>query len=74
MTYLCTEARMARFGANNDQDKKDFFYERLSEFTKKDMEPFMKQWGLYPSSVSKNKISAQFPLLTEQVWLLDPSK
>ncbi|WP_165503728.1 M60 family metallopeptidase [Pedobacter hiemivivus] len=74
MTYLCTQARMARFGANNDQDKKDFFYERLSEWTKKDMKPFMTQWGLYPSSVSKNKIAAQFPLLTEQVWLFDPSK
>jgi hypothetical protein len=74
MTYLCTEARMARFGAGNDQDKKDFFYERLSEWTKKDMEPFMKQWGLYVSSVSKNKIAAKFPILTEQVWLFDPSK
>lgn len=74
MTYLCTSARMARFGAGNEQDKKDFFYERLSEWTKKDMEPFMKQWGLYVSSVSKNKIAAQFPLLTEQVWLFDPSK
>lgn len=74
MTYLCTQARMARFGAGNEQDKKDFFYERLSEWTKKDMEPFMKQWGLYVSSVSKNKIAAQFPLLTEQVWLFDPTK
>lgn len=74
MTYLCTQARMARFGANNEQDKVDFFYERLSEFTKKDMEPFMKQWGLYVSSVSKNKIAAQYPLLTEQVWLFDPTK
>ncbi len=74
MTYLCTQARMARFGANNEQDKKDFFYERLSEWTKKDMEPFMNAWGLYVSSVSKNKIAAQFPLLTDQVWLYDPSK
>lgn len=74
MTYLCTEARTARFGAGNEQDKVDFFYERLSEFTKTDMEPFMKQWGLYVSSVSKNKIALQFPILTEKVWLLDPTK
>ncbi|TKC05149.1 M60 family metallopeptidase [Pedobacter frigoris] len=74
MTYLCTQARLARFGANNEQDKKDFFYERLSEYTQKDMEPFLTQWGLYVSSVSKTKISAKYPLLTEQVWLYDPSK
>lgn len=74
MTYLCTEARMARFGANNEQDKKDFFYERLSEFTKKDMEPFLNAWGLYVSSVSKTKIAAKYPLLTEKLWLSDPSK
>lgn len=74
MTYLCTQARLARFGAGNEQDKVDFFYERLSEFTQKDMEPFMVQWGLLISSVSKNKIAARFPILTEQVWLFDPTK
>lgn len=74
MTYLCTQARMARFGANNDQDKKDFFYERLSEFTKQDMKPFMDAWGVSLSDVSKNKIAAKYPLLTEKVWLSDPSK
>lgn len=74
MTYLCTQARMARFGANNEQDKKDFFYERLSEWVKQDMEPFMNQWGLYVSSVSKNKIAAKYPLHTDKLWLYDPTK
>jgi len=74
MTYLCTQARMARFGANNDQDRKDFFYERLSEYTQKNMKPFMDAWGVDLSDVSKNKIAAKYPMLTEQVWLLDPSK
>lgn len=72
MTYLVTEARHARFGANNNQDKVDFFYEKLSTYTQTDMEPFLTKWGIWVSTVSKAKISAQYPLLTEQVWLSNP--
>ncbi|WAC41299.1 M60 family metallopeptidase [Pedobacter sp. SL55] len=72
MTYLATEARHARFGANNNQDKIDFFYEKLSAYANTDMQPFLTAWGITVSSVSKNKISAQYPLLTEQVWLSNP--
>jgi len=73
ITYLTTEARHARFTSNSNQDKIDFFYERLSEFTKKDMEPYLTKWGITVSVVSKTKISAKYPLLTEAVWLYDPS-
>lgn len=72
ITYLATEGRHARFGAGNNQDKIDFFYEKLSTYTQTDMQPFLTAWGLTVSSVSKNKIAALYPLLTEQVWLSYP--
>ena len=72
LTYLTTEARHARFGANNNQDKIDFFYEKLSTYAKTDMQPFLTQWGITVSSVSKTKMAALYPLLTEQVWLSNP--
>lgn len=71
-TYLVTEARHARFGANNNQDKIDFFYEKLSTYTNTDMQPFLTAWGIKVSSVSKAKIEAMYPLLTEPVWLSNP--
>ncbi len=82
ITYLATEARHARFTSNNNQDKIDFFYERLSEYTHTDMQPFLVKWGIKVSIVSKTKISQakdaggnlKYPLLTETVWLSDPSK
>jgi len=73
ITYLTTEARHARFTSSSNQDKIDFFYERLSEFAKTDMEPFLTKWGVTVSTVSKTKIAAKYPLLTETVWLSDPS-
>lgn len=72
ITYLATEGRHARFGAGNDQDKIDFFYEKLSTYAQTDVEPFLTQWGIKVSTVSKNKISALYPILTEQVWLSYP--
>ncbi|MBC9932280.1 M60 family metallopeptidase [Chitinophaga qingshengii] len=71
-TELHIRARNARFTSINTQDKVDFFYECLCDYTTKDMEPFMNAWGLYISNISKGKMSAKYPLLTEQVWKYDP--
>ena len=73
ITYLTTEARHARFTSNSNQDKIDFFYERLSEFTGKDMEPYLTKWGITVSAIAKGRVSVKYPLLTEAVWLYDPS-
>lgn len=72
ITKLAVAGRHARFGASNNQDKIDLFYETISEHAQTDIEPFLTQWGLTVSTVSKNKISAKYPLLTEQVWLSYP--
>lgn len=73
ITYLTTEARHARFTSNSNQDKIDFFYERLSEFTATDMEPYLTKWGIIVSAIAKGRVSAKYPLITEAVWLYDPS-
>ncbi|MDR2272082.1 MAG: M60 family metallopeptidase [Sphingobacterium sp.] len=74
MTYIYKRGRDARFTSVNDQSKVDFFYEALSEFTKVDMEPYLNQWGLYISTVSKQYISQTkaFPLLDRDVWNFNP--
>ncbi|NGM62155.1 hypothetical protein G5B30_09535 [Sphingobacterium sp. SGG-5] len=73
-TYIYKRGREARFTSANDQSKVDFFYEALSEFTETDMEPYLNQWGLYVSAVSKRYVSETkgFPLLDRQVWNFNP--
>lgn len=74
MTYIYKRGRNARFTSANDQSKVDFFYEALSEFTETDMEPYLNQWGLFVSSVSKRYVSQTkgFPILNRDVWNFNP--
>lgn len=74
MTYIYVRGREARFTSANNQSKIDFFYEALSEYTETDMEPYLNQWGLYVSAVSKRFVSEErgFPLLNRAVWEFNP--
>jgi hypothetical protein len=74
MTYIYVRGRDARFTSANDQSKVDFFYEALSEFTQIDMEPYVNQWGLFVSNVSKRYVSETLglPLLDRDVWNFNP--
>ncbi|MCH5598301.1 discoidin domain-containing protein [Niabella ginsengisoli] len=73
MTYLATAARNARFTSIDDQSKIDFYYERLSEYTKTDMYRFMREWGLKVSQTSRNAIAAKgFPKLKTNLWMYNP--
>ncbi|RYG17782.1 MAG: hypothetical protein EOO07_10350, partial [Chitinophagaceae bacterium] len=72
MTHLYTEARHAKRLANNDQDKRDFVYEKLSEYTATDLIAFFKAWGIVVSSLSQDRIGAKFPYLTKQIWTYNP--
>lgn len=74
MTYIYKRGREARFTSANNQSKIDFFYEALSEYTKTDMEPYLNQWGLYISAVSKRYVAEEkgFPLLEKRVWNFNP--
>ncbi|MCX2452736.1 M60 family metallopeptidase [Pedobacter sp. PLR] len=72
MTYLYTEARHTSRFATTTQDKKDFVYERFSEYAKVDLLPFFEAWGIQVSTVSTSKISSKYPLLTKKIWTYNP--
>lgn len=56
-----------------NQKKLDYFYELISDYTAKDMLPFLNAWGIYPSQEARTLVASEHPMLTEQVWLYNPS-
>ncbi|MGY3053012.1 hypothetical protein ACVWYG_001209 [Pedobacter sp. UYEF25] len=73
MTYLYTEARHAKRLSNNDQDKRDFVYEKLSAYTNLNLIAFFQAWGITISGISQSKISsAGYPLLNKAIWTYNP--
>jgi len=72
MTKLYTEARYAQRLANNDLDKHDFVYEKLSEYCNADLIPFFEAWGILVSPQSQAKIGLKYPLITKQIWTYNP--
>ncbi|ARS40181.1 hypothetical protein CA265_11160 [Sphingobacteriaceae bacterium GW460-11-11-14-LB5] len=69
LTYIYTKARHAPRLANNDQDKKDNFYEWACEYTKTDLIQFFGAWGITVSNVSQSKIkAANYPPLAKAIW------
>jgi hypothetical protein len=72
MTYLYTEARHAKRLSINDQDKRDFVYERFSEYSKSDLRPFFEAWGIILSGQSLTKIGQKYPPMTKQIWTYNP--
>ncbi len=72
MTELYKKARRAPRISLNDQAKRDFTYETLCDFTKTDWQLFFKAWGIQISSLSVNKMSAIYPLLTQEIWKYNP--
>ena len=72
MTELYKKSRRAQRISTNDQDKRDFVYEALCDFTKKDWQLFFKSWGIQVSNVSTDKKSALYPLMVQEVWKYNP--
>lgn len=72
MGYLYSSARRAVRQSYSDQDKRDFVYERVCEYTQKEFKPYFDAWGIPVSSVSYNKMTALYPPLDVDVWNFDP--
>jgi hypothetical protein len=72
MTKLYSEARKAQRLANNDLDKHDFVYEKLSEYCNVDLIPFFEAWGILVSPLSQAKIGQKYSLLNKQIWTYNP--
>jgi hypothetical protein len=73
MTKLYKDARYATRLSNNDIDKHDFVYEKLSEYTGKDLFPFFYFWGILVSEQSKAKVAAKYPMLDKAIWTYNPN-
>jgi hypothetical protein len=72
MGALYKKARRANRISLNDQDKRDFFYETVCDFTQKDWQFFFKAWGINLSNISLNKMAARYPLMTQEIWKYNP--
>ncbi|WP_199119394.1 M60 family metallopeptidase [Pedobacter sp. ASV28] len=73
MTYLYTEARHAKRLSNNDQDKRDFVFEKLCDYTGTNLIAFFQAWGILISPISENKVAALgYPLLNKAIWTYNP--
>lgn len=73
MTYLYTQARHAQRLSNNDQDKRDFVYEKFCDYTGINLIAFFQAWGIKISPISENKIAAKnYPLLNKAIWTYNP--
>lgn len=73
MTHLYTQARHAKRLSNNDQDKRDFVYEKLCDYTHINLIAFFQAWGIQISDVSQNKVAAlSYPLLDKAIWTYNP--
>jgi len=73
MAELYKRARREVHPSNNDQDKRDFVYETLCDFTKTDWKLFFIAWGINISTVSLNAIDAKgYRLLTQEIWKYNP--
>jgi hypothetical protein len=73
MSYLYTQARHAKRLSYNDQDKRDFVYEKLCDYTKTNLIAFFQAWGIAISQVSQDKVAALgYPLLNKAIWTYNP--
>jgi len=73
MTRLYTKTRHALRTSNNDQDRIDFVYNELCDFTGINMLPFFDHWGLRVSEQQQDIVGVHnYPYLDKQIWLYDP--
>ena len=73
MAYLYTKSRNARRLSNNIQDRKDFFYESLCEYTQTDFYRFMVAWGIHVSPQSRRIIANRgYRKLDKEIWKYNP--
>ena len=71
MTELYKKARRAKRISLTDQDKRDFVYEALCDYTQRDWSYFFKAWGINISNISLNKMQ-QYPIMNQKIWEYNP--
>jgi hypothetical protein len=71
MAELYKRARRAQRISLTDQNKRDFVYEALCEYTGHDWINFFNAWGITISNIAKNKM-AQYPKMLQRIWEYNP--
>lgn len=73
MPFIYTRARNTSRISYNDQDRRDFYYEALCDYTQTDYIPFFNAWGMVISSLSKSKVAGKgYPKLKFEQWKYNP--
>lgn len=72
MGYIYKRARRAIRISTNDQQKRDFFYEAICDYTRTDWIPFFQQWGIAVSATVAARISSQYPVMKQKIWEYNP--
>lgn len=72
MGELYKRARSAQRISLTDQDKHDFVYEAICDYTHYDWQFFFKAWGIRISNISLDKMSAKYPIMTQEIWKYNP--
>ena len=70
-SYLYTKSRTLTV-ASTDIGKEDFFYQTLCEYTRKDMSPFLRAWGIAMSTGAQSQMAQKYPLLDKAIWQYNP--
>lgn len=71
MAELYKRSRRAQRISLTDQNKRDFVYEALCEYTGHDWINFFNAWGIAVSNIAKNKM-AQYPKMLQRIWEYNP--
>jgi hypothetical protein len=72
VTELYKKARRSNRISLTDQNKRDFVYETLCDFTRRDMRLFFRAWGITVSTIALNKMAGVYPLSFQEIWKYNP--
>ncbi len=72
MPYLYKRVRRAVRISTNDQQKRDFLYEAICDYTRRDWSPFFRQWGIAISANLAARMSDQYPFIHQKIWEYNP--
>ncbi|WP_346238904.1 M60 family metallopeptidase [Niabella insulamsoli] len=72
MPYLYKKARRAVRISTSDQQKRDFFFEAICDFTRRDWTPFFRQWGIAVSANYSARMGALYPVMAQKIWEYNP--
>lgn len=71
LTELYKNARRANRISLTDQNKRDFVYETLCDYTQRDWVEFFKAWGITVSSISLAKMQ-KYQVMNQKIWEYNP--